>query len=282
MDKKIIFFDCDGTILNKNYISRRTLYTFQRLKDKGHILILSTGRALPIIQDILKQLPIDNVICSAGGCVIIDRKIIWENYFSYEQLKEIIDYFDKYGMIYNLECNDYVYIQKGSRERHLKRIQFLNQGEISMKELSQKFDEKYVESDNLEQLKVNKIHWFEDTVLYDHHELLNYDLISKKFKDRYHVIPLLGNKLSIGGEISKKGITKQKGLKIILDYFQINRDNIYAIGDDMNDKEMLEYATHAIAMGQAPEEIKNICEYVTEDVEHDGFSKAMEHFNLID
>lgn len=281
MDKKVIFFDGDGTIVDRNNISKQTLDALKKLKDKGHILVLNTGRSLALIQDIIKQLPIDNVICSSGGIVMINEKIIWEKYMSYTHLKEITDYFDQHELIYNLECNDFIYIQKGSKEKHLKRAHFLN-NESTFEELSQRFDERYIELENLQSVQVNKIHWFEDDALYINQAPLNYKTISEKFKDRYHIIPLVGNALSKSGEISEKGITKQKGMQVILDYYQISKDNSYAIGDDWNDKEMLEYAAHAIAMGQAPEEIKKICEFVTDDVKHDGFAKAMEYFNLID
>ena len=44
---------------------------------------------------------------------------------------------------------------------------------------------------------------------------------------------------------------------------------------------MLEYAPKSIAMGNAPEEIKKLCSYVTKSVENDGFYYAMKHFGLI-
>ncbi|GAA0085711.1 hypothetical protein UT300007_21500 [Clostridium sp. CTA-7] len=60
------------------------------------------------------------------------------------------------------------------------------------------------------------------------------------------------------------GITKSAGMKVILDYFNIDKEDIYAI-----------------AMGHAPEEIKELCEYITEDIDHDGLYYAMKNYDLI-
>lgn len=44
---------------------------------------------------------------------------------------------------------------------------------------------------------------------------------------------------------------------------------------------MLEYATTSIAMGNAQEKIKEISNYITEDIDNDGFYYAMKYFKLI-
>ena len=54
-----------------------------------------------------------------------------------------------------------------------------------------------------------------------------------------------------------------------------------AFGDGGNDIQMLEHVAIAIAMGNANDEVKNIADYVTDDVEHDGIMKALQHFQLI-
>lgn len=69
MNKKIIFFDADGTIVKGSNISLLTLEAFKKLKENGHILVLSTGRAIPAIDGVLKDMNFGNTICSGGGLV---------------------------------------------------------------------------------------------------------------------------------------------------------------------------------------------------------------------
>jgi len=44
---------------------------------------------------------------------------------------------------------------------------------------------------------------------------------------------------------------------------------------------MLREAGYSVAMGNAPEEVKRVCSYVTDLPERDGIEKAMIHFDLI-
>lgn len=288
MDKKIIFFDVDGTIMNGLNMSDKVWKAIQQLKEKGHILVLSTGRSLPSIHGQLKDLDIENMICSAGGTVVIHHQIVYQCCMEKEHLEEILTYFDNHGLLYNLECNDHNYIIEGTKEKHLLRLTRKRE-ECASEEEYQRFlhmkdimEERLVETKTPLSLNVNKIHWYEYEGLYEHKVPLTYQDIYDKFKNKYNIVPLSMNKRSKGGEINEKGITKRKGMEVILNHYHIDKDNIYAIGDDYNDQDMLEFASHSIAMGHAPQIIKDICEYVSDDIEHDGFVTAMKYYHLID
>lgn len=288
MNKKIIFLDVDGTIMNGLNISKHVIQTIKQLKENGHILVISTGRSLSSIHGKLKELDIENMICSAGGTVVINHQIVYQHCIEKEHLREILTYFDNYGLLYNLECNDHNYIIEGTKEKHLSRLTKKRE-ECSSEEEYLKFlnmrkimNERLFETNEPLSLNVNKIHWYEYDGLYEQNVPITYENIYDKFKDKYNIVPLSMSKRSKGGEINEKGITKKKGMEIILNHFQIDKDNIYAIGDDFNDQDMLAFATHSIAMGHAPQIIKDMCEFVSDDIEHDGFVTAMKHYNLID
>ena len=57
-------------------------------------------------------------------------------------------------------------------------------------------------------------------------------------------------------------------------------EDCYAIGDSTNDLPMLQAVPHSIAMGHAPEEVKALASYVTDDIEQDGLAKGLAHFGL--
>jgi hydroxymethylpyrimidine pyrophosphatase-like HAD family hydrolase len=44
---------------------------------------------------------------------------------------------------------------------------------------------------------------------------------------------------------------------------------------------MFEHAGNSIAMGNATDDVKAVCSYVTERPEDDGIARAMAHFGLI-
>ena len=53
-----------------------------------------------------------------------------------------------------------------------------------------------------------------------------------------------------------------------------------AVGDGFNDLAMIEYAGLGVAMGNAPEEVKNAADYITFSNDEDGVAKVIEVFVL--
>lgn len=62
----------------------------------------------------------------------------------------------------------------------------------------------------------------------------------------------------------------------------LRAENVMAIGDNFNDVEMLEYAGLSIAMGEAPEPVQAIADWVAPSVEADGAAVAIRKFLLTD
>ena len=52
-------------------------------------------------------------------------------------------------------------------------------------------------------------------------------------------------------------------------------------GDGGNDIDMLRYAGVGVAMGNATDDVKQVADYVTADVDADGVARALEHFGVI-
>ena len=75
--------------------------------------------------------------------------------------------------------------------------------------------------------------------------------------------------------------TKGQAVKYLTeDILGLTSDNVMAIGDNFNDREMLEYAGIGVAMGNAPLEVQRCADHVTQHVDSDGVAQAIAHFNL--
>ncbi len=61
----------------------------------------------------------------------------------------------------------------------------------------------------------------------------------------------------------------------------VSRENCFAFGDSSNDLTMFGNAGRSIAMGNAADDVKAVCEYVTDRPENDGIAKVLKHFGLI-
>ena len=74
----------------------------------------------------------------------------------------------------------------------------------------------------------------------------------------------------------KSSCYKVKGAQRILDHYHTTFENCAAIGDSMNDVELIEAAGFGVAMGNAMPNVQARADYVTADVDHDGLAQAIE------
>ena len=71
-------------------------------------------------------------------------------------------------------------------------------------------------------------------------------------------------------DLAPQGITKASGLESVCGRLGVEAADVLALGDGRNDIEMLRWAGRGVAMGQAPLEVQESADFVTETVENDG------------
>ncbi|MNY06930.1 putative phosphatase [compost metagenome] len=77
-------------------------------------------------------------------------------------------------------------------------------------------------------------------------------------------------------------MSKQKGVEYFCEYFNIDIAETIAFGDGGNDISMLKFVNIGVAMGNAGDNVKEIADFITEDVDDHGIEKALIHFGLLD
>ena len=75
-------------------------------------------------------------------------------------------------------------------------------------------------------------------------------------------------------------VSKGKALAVLASHLGISLTQVIAVGDGTNDISLLTTAGLAIAMGNAPDELKAIANYVTLDVDRSGLAAAINRFLL--
>lgn len=81
-------------------------------------------------------------------------------------------------------------------------------------------------------------------------------------------------------EIMPQGATKASGLKYLAEKLGINPEQIMALGDAANDLEMLQFVGQSVAMGNASDDIKELCKYVTLTNDEAGVAHAIRTWAL--
>ena len=64
-------------------------------------------------------------------------------------------------------------------------------------------------------------------------------------------------------EFVNKGMTKVKGIELVLNKLTIDKENVVAIGDGENDIDMIKFAKYGIAMSNSTEIVKENADIVT-------------------
>ena len=77
-------------------------------------------------------------------------------------------------------------------------------------------------------------------------------------------------------EISAQNVDKWNAIEFLKEKMQIKTEEIVAIGDNINDKKMIENAGLGIAMGESTPVIKEVANQITDSNIDDGVAKALE------
>ena len=77
-------------------------------------------------------------------------------------------------------------------------------------------------------------------------------------------------------EISAKNVDKWNALEFLKEKMNIQTEQIIAIGDNINDKKMIESSGLGIAMGQSHPTIKEVANEITTSNDEDGVAQALQ------
>jgi Cof subfamily protein (haloacid dehalogenase superfamily) len=101
-------------------------------------------------------------------------------------------------------------------------------------------------------------------------------VLRERFGEKLYVAPSKKTFLEIVNPVANKG----NALAYLADRLGISSSSVMAIGDSMNDIDMIVYAGRGIAMGNAHAAVKNAADAVTLGNADDGVAAALERFVL--
>lgn len=262
---KAVFIDMDGTLLKSDHsVSEANKLAIHKLQDKGVLVVLISARPLHGILPISKHLVADNmpVVSLNGGYILYKNEII------YEAAVSIPDTINIYNELKGYEASHMYYSQmEWFAEMENERIE-KEQRITAVKIKIQPFDEtvKWWEEQNA---GPNKI-----LIAGEKHLIAAIEKsLNKLHEGKLNIYKSQATYL----EVMSLKASKAKAIQILIERFRIDKEETIAIGDNYNDKGMIEFAGMGIAMGNAPEEIKLAADYVTDTNNNDGVSKALHH-----
>ena len=82
MDRKLLFFDIDGTLLAggiPGYIPESAIKGLMQAQANGHYLFINSGRTFSFMPEAIKEFPFDGYICGCGTEVIFKGESLFHN-----------------------------------------------------------------------------------------------------------------------------------------------------------------------------------------------------------
>lgn len=259
---KIIFFDIDGTLWDeKMQMPKSTERAIKELKENGHIIFLCSGRAKGNIRSKhLWSLGFDGVIAACGNYIEMNHEVLFENVIKQDTIKYVIELLRRCHMPVVLEGPKFHWIDEVGFEK-----------DPYVDYLFQEMGESAIPLRGYEEnMHVNK---FSADILPN----TDYHTIKQELESEFDFIEHDGTIV----EVVPKGTSKATGIAWLCNYLGISKEDTYAVGDSVNDLDMLCYVSHGIAMGNASQPAKDAAEFVTADIHNDGLYLAMKHYNLI-
>ena len=105
--------------------------------------------------------------------------------------------------------------------------------------------------------------------------------IEGHYKDKYQfVCSIPGGREMNNVEVLSMRNNKAGGIRKIMNYLGGSMEDTVAVGDSLNDLEMVQECGIGIVMGNGDERLKPYADYITEDIGEDGLYRALEHFGL--
>lgn len=255
---KIIFLDFDGTVYShaSRSIPESTIEAINGLKEKGILVYLCSGRSKYEMKAFdLSRIDIDGMVLTNGQVITdMEDNILYEMAIEGELKEILVDMFREKKIPIYFAANDSLTINY--------------------------VDDKVIDTQNAVSTSIPTIGEYNGETFY----MCSAFTSSKEQYDRVMELKKIAE-VTFWHEgvvdIVPKGASKAVGIDKVLEMHGIALEDTMGIGDGDNDYEMLEHCAIGIAMGNSRQMIKDIADYVTDDIDDDGLYNALRHYGLI-
>ncbi len=266
MDFKLAAFDLDGTLLNeRSEITVDTQEAIRKLSAKGVHITIATGRVFQSASYFAQLLNVNIPIISCDGALVKESKTGKEHYhrkIPIRLAKDIAKFGEEYEVYLRYYIGDIMYVDRNweHASRISKRLRIQAVQIPSLLSLLEELNEEptlisITEPDD-------RFHRY-------------YDDLYRAF---YNKLTL--NRFTAANGICGLGIihpesSKGKALSVLAEHLGVQKEEIVAFGDDLNDIGLFEEAGFKVAMGNAEQKVKDLADCVCGSNLENGVAKAI-------
>ncbi len=283
---KLIAVDLDGTLLNSyGTISEENRKAIKKVQKEGVKVVLASGRTTNSVKSLAEELGGNEYIICGNGSLIYDLKkdeIIYDKFIDKNKALQIIQICEQNSIYYNVYTEDMV-IAKTLDNNVLFYHQENSNKPDSKKTKINLVDNIYEYVKNLEGKNILKF------TISDKSSII-FNSIIKKLRNIRNIDVLdvahMSRKMIKSGteevsleyyytEITSENVDKWNAIEWLAEKLEIEKEEIMAIGDNINDKLMIENAGLGIAMGNSDPLIKEIADKTVANNNENGVAEAL-------
>lgn len=269
MERKIAFFDIDGTLTSEidGSIPQSTRASIRAARENGHLMFINTGRCMQNVEKRFLEIGFDGVISGCGTNIYCEENGVLKEKLYVSQTHDTILEIVKHARQFRLDL-----LFESKREVRFDMVHpLITKGGIRQYEQFVKRNYDMSHDPEAKDFTSDKfVVWFEDI-----HDLEPFRRVSDK---HFSCIDRGGN----FREFVPHGYSKATGIQWVLDYYGLPLQAAYALGDSNNDLPMLSYVQNSIVMGNAtPATLFSQASYVTANSSENGIWQALKHFHFI-
>lgn len=281
---KLIVTDMDGTFLNSyGNIPHGNLNAVIEAQKRGVQFAIVTGRPYSAVKRLLRTNNLKCAVIGCNGAQVTDSKgrLIRSHYIKKESLLKIMRLAQDRDIYYQIYDDTSIYTR--SLVQAVKMIRHFSNKAVKMHfsyrsilgglkriffaELRLKPDIITFASDKRRQFyKVQIASLKQEELLRLKKDLLDVDGISITSSNYFNL------------EIGPKGVTKGTALCELSEEMGIPKEDIIAMGDNLNDIPMIEFAGCGVAVGNAEDAVKEKADFITKTNDELGVGYAIRKF----
>jgi Cof subfamily protein (haloacid dehalogenase superfamily) len=260
-----VAFDVDGTLIGRDLaISAPVRDAIARMQQAGIVGCLVTGRmyraTLPFARELRFEAPI---VCYQGAAVIDPGtdEVLHHLVLTYDVVADLIARAEADKVHLQLYRNDEYYCEARNRFSDLYASLAMSEP-VVVPSLRETFAYSGATK---------------GVVVADAPDAQRY---AQKLAELFAARAYVTRSLPEFVEILNAAVDKGEAVRFVAERLGTRMEDVIAIGDSWNDAPLLRAAGFAIAMGSAPEELRDLADAVVSDVAHDGVAEAIERYVL--
>jgi Cof subfamily protein (haloacid dehalogenase superfamily) len=268
MGYKLLVVDIDGTLLGRGReISAENRGALGRARRLGVRVSLSTGRAVKACTSILEQLALDGYHIFFDGALVSDLgSEVYAQPLDRGVVGEAVDFAHSLDIDLELYSAAHYFVERETWSSNAHRQFFgLEPSVVDFSDL-----------------------WQRERIIKAGLASINTEQVAKasqfyaRFDGRLH-FSIARSPAFPGVEFTNvvaPEVSKGRALEALALHLGVPLSEVMAVGDGTNDISLLAKAGLAVAMDNAPDEVKAVANYVTLDVDQNGLAAAVERFLL--